>query len=51
MQLTEWVVKNEIFVKCSEMVLRCAFWKLLRGSQLGSSVAPAMQITAPRKSK
>lgn len=51
MQRTEWAVKNEVFVKCGEMVLRLASWKLLRGSQL-SSVAPAIVIVkATRKSK
>lgn len=52
MQRTEWVVKNEVFVKCGEMVLRRASWKLLRGSWLRSSMAPAVKIIkATRKSK
>lgn len=52
MQRTEWAVKNEVFVKCGETVLQRASWKLLRGSQLRSSVAPAIVIVkATRKSK
>lgn len=52
MQRTEWAVKNEVFVKCGEMVLRRASWKLLRGSRLRSSVASASTIIkATRKSK
>lgn len=44
MQRREWVVKNEVFVKYSEVVLRCVSWKLLRGSLPRSSVAPAIII-------
>lgn len=52
MQRTEWAVKNEVFVKCGKMVLWLASWKLLRGSQLRSSVAPAIVIVkATRNSK
>lgn len=43
LQQIEWVVKNETFVKCDEVVRRCASWKLLRGSH-GSSVAPVITI-------
>lgn len=52
MQRMEWVVKNEVFVKCGKMVLRYASWKLLRGSRLRSSVSPAIIIIkTTRKSK
>lgn len=48
MQRIEWAVKNEVFVKCGEMLLRYASWKLLSRSLLRSGVASAfMTITAP----
>lgn len=38
------VVKNEVFVKCGEVVLRCASWKLLRESRLRNSVTSAVTV-------
>lgn len=49
MQRIEWAVKNDVFVKYGEMLLRYASWKLLSGSLLRSGVAPAIMTVKPQE--